>query len=1137
VNDKRQLHRRVFLFAAIVSMSLMGVSAQAARDVWKLDCGPAGSQVMDGYSPLTGSDSYSAEQGFGWEGTAPVGKLFAAPAGTPGGRGGNWTTGYIQESATNLTRDGVVSTRDLAFRVDVPNGTYRVVLTIGDLSQAIGSIDVRINGTLVGDQVAAWTPGGYRFLHRTPAGWWTYVRATVDVTDGMLRIALTKNQSHFDSEMAEQATWDSPYLAWRPGPAGYPDTPPYYYIGYPFVHNSVMAIDVAPYVPPPVVAKDDKLALTKPISSRTLNAAISNFNSGDFEAALDSLSRTREPEAQVAKAIVQLWLAGRLEVELEQELVPSALTVLAQDASTNPQDTVVAELAQEAKLFLRGLKHHLERGKLGTNHFIENDKAVGWLWLIGEDSPLYYKSQLYIAQAAHMLVPYIPALGTEGQIFKKLEKKFPDNRYVRFFLHQEWEPHGDGTKATDWLLEDYYAESEGAPEWARALQAAWASQVDWAEWWIEFKQQPEGSIGGGLSDDVEMVGGLAYVSFVSHGVSDLTIAGARKLCEANWKYGGIDDEVGYSLPLADAEHTAEPTGDTLGLMLRIDYGGPLWIERSFKTGRLLRDFFTAPNVHGVRHFRANFLGAGRIGGGLQANDSWINLRAALPAFAVLNYNQNPAISRVLVELAEGWLRDARSTERGKPDGVIPADVSFPDAVIGGTQSPNWYTAHNPGGAVNYDWAGIRGQRYKSYIHELLITAYQQTGDTKFVDPLRLEYELADRYGYAPEEKVATRLANAPWIRPSKDTRDGKKVLLQRWQPKYLKEQEGEGTALQPAAPGKKPPAEQSSLEEGSQEWVASELKQVEAWLAVKRMIDGRKGALENDVTKEQITDHAAYVWEMMKMRWPLMTSLASATDRVGFAGFPNAILIYTGGKLGDFVVTYENTTKYFAAAVMAADPQGFRLLFCNMTPETRNVGIVPWKLEPNGRYVLKYGPDADEDGRMDSAPETLEFVFAQAGTPVRITVEPNVTYILEVDQLARGRVAALAPDPGLDPGDIRYEELGHGGVILAKVHNVGSQPVQNLRVAFYDGDPDAAGELLGTSFIPNIEAPNDLDPKTVSVGIPWQPTREAHEIFVVLDPEDEIKDEITSFNNVAHTTLPEPQVVEEELDIIPTVLE
>ena len=55
--------------------------------------------------------------------------------------------------------------------------------------------------------------------------------------------------------------------------------------------------------------------------------------------------------------------------------------------------------------------------------------------------------------------------------------------------------------------------------------------------------------------------------------------------------------------------------------------------------------------------------------------------------------------------------------------------------------------------------------------------------------------------------------------------------------------------------------------------------------------------------------------------------------------------------------------------------------------------------------------------------------------------------------------------------------------------------------------------------------------------IPWAPTDEAHEIFVVVDPDGEIQDEITSFNNVAHTTLPEPEVIEEELNIIPTVLE
>ncbi len=1114
----RQLRKSILRGVAIAALCLLGSFASAAQQVWKFDCGPADSPVMDGYGALSGDQTYDQAAGFGWEGVPPSAKVFVAPSGVPGGRGGDWGSDYMRESTTDLTRDAVVSAQDLVFRADVPDGTYRVVLTIGDLSQAIGSMDVRINGALVGDQVAAWRPGGYRMLHRTPAGWWAYVRSTVQVSDGVIRIALTKNQTHYDNEMAEQATWGSPYLAWRPGPAGYPDSPPYYYIGYPFVHNSIMAIDIAPFLAPPVIGENEKLRLTKPIDSPALSTAIEAFNEADFEAAVGALARVTEPDAQLAKALVQLWLSGRLEVEVAEAFVPEAIEVLTPYCQAHPEETRLAEILQDAKIFQKALTLHRERGKLGTNHFIENDKAIGWWWLIKEDSPLYYKSQLFIAQAAHMLVPYIPALGTEGEILKKLEEKFPDNRYVRYFLHQEWEPHGDGTKMTDWLLEDYYANTEGAPEWARLLQAAWASQVDWAEWWIKFKQQPEGSIGGGLSDDVEMVGGLAYVAFVSRGVSDLTIAGARKLCEANWKYGGIDDQVGYSLPLADAEHTAEPTGDTLGLMLRIDYGSPLWIERSFKTGKLLRDFFTAPNVHGLRHFRSNYLGAGRVGGGIQANDSWINLRAALPAFAVLEYNRSPGISRVLVELADGWLRDAMSTERGKPRGVIPADVSFPDALIGGTQSPNWYTAYNPSGAVNYDWAGIRGQRYKGYMHQLLITAYKQTGNLKYVEPLKLEYQLADQYGYAPEEQASTRLTNVPWVRPSQDTRDGLKVLLQRWQPKHVK---SAPRATAPSAEEEEAPAADQPLVEGSEQWVAKELKNVGAWLAVKRMMEGRKAELENDVTLEQVSDHAAFVWEMMKMRWPLMTSLASATDRVGFLGFPNALLIYTGGGLGNFAVTYADTTKYFAAAVMAADAQGFRLLYCNMTPNTREVGIVPWELEPAGLYRLTYGPDADLDGEMDSLSDTRDFVFPQPGSPVNITVDPNVTYIVEVNQLERGRVAGLAPDPAVDAADIRFEEFGRNGVLLAKIHNVGSLSVKNVRVELYDGDPDAGGLLLTSSVIPNIESPDDLDPKAVTVAVGWQPSKESHNIYVVVDPDNEIDDEITSFNNVAHRTLPE----------------
>jgi hypothetical protein len=78
----------------------------------------------------------------------------------------------------------------------------------------------------------------------------------------------------------------------------------------------------------------------------------------------------------------------------------------------------VAEIESDAGIFEQALRLHLTRGDVGKNHFLENIKAVGWWWLIPEESPLYYKSQLYIARGAHMLIPYFPTRGTEREIFR-----------------------------------------------------------------------------------------------------------------------------------------------------------------------------------------------------------------------------------------------------------------------------------------------------------------------------------------------------------------------------------------------------------------------------------------------------------------------------------------------------------------------------------------------------------------------------------------------------------------------------------------------------------------------------------------------------------------------------------------------
>jgi hypothetical protein len=1120
VGGRNRFLRRGFCCCAVVLFWLLAASAEGA-EAKRFDCGTAKSAVMGGYERLTAEDSYSVDKGYGWESPGARSVEFE----NPGPLNVNWRLREktFSDNLTDLNRDGVVSEDELVFRADVPDGTYRVTVTIGDMSKSIGSMDVYINGELAGAHVAAWTPGQYRRPLAYPYGWWAYVRATVDVKDGYVRIKLSKNQSYYDEQMAEQMTWENPLAAWYPQQAG-TKNPPYDYIGWPFVHNSVMGIDIVPHVPAPAAGEDDKLRLTRKTESPGLSRAIELFNKEDFAGALDALGDVREAGAQAARAIVGLWLAGRLEVEKDRELVPQAIKALRKFVSSHPEENEVAEILLDAETFQKALKLFLERGALGTNGYIEIDKAIGWWWLIEEGTPLYYKTQLYIARSGHMLTPYVPTLDIPEQSLRMLEKKFPDNRHVRYLLHWEWDQYGDGTHGEDWYLPDYDLKVEDAPDWARAIYPAFNSLVDWAEWFIKFRQGPEGAIGGGLSDDVEMVGVFGYLGFTGRGVSDISIEGARKLCESNWKYGDIDDEIGFYLPFADAEHVAEPTGNTLGMMVTIDYGNPLWLERSMKTGKLLRDLWTGHNDRGVRHFRANFFNAARVGTGERANDSWINYRAVSPASAVLWYNNNPAISKVFVELGEGWRTGAMSTERGKPEGVIPAQVSFPQGIIGGTSSPNWYTASHPKGTVNYDWAD---QRYKDLMQNVLITAYEQTKDAKFLEPLKLEYELAAKYGHAPQVAKKKRLGPL-WRRGSFAT----ELVYQRW-PELLEEpkQEEKGESVKKAAPKPAVEVDDSPAEEGSERWVAQKLQGVGAWPRAKQIMEGRKGELEADLTKDDIIRHGGYVSGMLQVRWPLMTTEAHATDRAAFVGVLNPFLIYTGaGASGRFMqpsITYDNTTRDFAAAVMATDAQGFRIMYYSLTPDTREIGLIPWDLEAGGKYAVTYGPDLDGDEKMDSVTERKEFVYRQRGTPVNITVEPRITYLIEGEQLERGSGFSLMADPGISSDDIRYTQMRHTGILMARIHNVGSKAAQNVEVEFYDGDPDAGGSLIGTGIVYDLQPPNDLEPRPVTVGVEWSPTKEAHEIYVVVDPKDEIKDEITTFNNKAHTTLPKKDAGEE----------
>ena len=94
------------------------------------------------------------------------------------------------------------------------------------------------------------------------------------------------------------------------------------------------------------------------------------------------------------------------------------------------------------------------------------------------------------------------------------------------------------------------------------------------------------------------------------------------------------------------------------------------------------------------------------------------------------------------------------------------------------------------------------------------------------------------------------------------------------------------------------------------------------------------------------------------------------------------------------------------------------------------------------------------------------------------------------------------------------------GGLLVRIHNIGSKPVRGVEVAAYNGDPDNGGKLIGLKRIPNIAAPIDLNPATMTIGFGWQPKPgETYDIHVVIDPDSKMETEITTFNNKANATI------------------
>lgn len=123
----------------------------------KFDFGTDASPVESGYVQVTDATAYSLSLGYGWVSSS---NLQARDRGTP----------------DNLRRDFVFSASNKTFKVDFPNGKYRVLMMVGDNDYRHDRINIYCQGTLVANNLTV------------KKGYFAELAFLAEVSDGHLEI-------------------------------------------------------------------------------------------------------------------------------------------------------------------------------------------------------------------------------------------------------------------------------------------------------------------------------------------------------------------------------------------------------------------------------------------------------------------------------------------------------------------------------------------------------------------------------------------------------------------------------------------------------------------------------------------------------------------------------------------------------------------------------------------------------------------------------------------------------------------------------------------------------------------------------------------------------------------------------------
>jgi hypothetical protein len=315
--------------------------------------------------------------------------------------------------------------------------------------------------------------------------------------------------------------------------------------------------------------------------------------------------------------------------------------------------------------------------------------------------------------------------------FEKYAKAFPENKLARMYLGYPTGPY------------KRYETVPGAPKWAVYQREGLERLADIIEWWIDNRMQEDGQYGGGWGDDCEMWRWWVPV-LIGFDSPKITRAQARfskaLMTQPHMKQG-------YTTRMSDVEHTAEDSADAITPMMHIDPQNELWRKYALSLAEFMEKLWTARNERGFLQFKSTYFTADRIDMNPQrACDTVYHPRVVQPTLLYWQRTGDEPLTRLFAAWMDTWVDAAARTERGKPAGIIPTAIHWPDGRVGGL-GPNWWDPRNHGEYTLY----LYPSAMRLMTHTLLLT-HHMTGQAKYLEPIRSMAAIRLKYLSLPPQK-------------------------------------------------------------------------------------------------------------------------------------------------------------------------------------------------------------------------------------------------------------------------------------------------------------------------------------------------------------------------------------------------